>query len=246
MLIQLDEKKQKQLTASERCVVDYINENGVKAMDMSVRDLAEAAYVSSATVSRTIRKCGYENLAEMRILLSDRNQSASQPAIMNEILLKSYLECVKTIENLRVPDLLTITGKLKEARRIYIVARGSTALVAHEFEFQLNCLGYNAYVLSDAQIMRKIDRIITPEDAALVFTVNNSTPELAIAAQLFHQCGCFVATFCCKEGTNLENFSDVVVYGYSEYISPNKELGCTSHVGLLIIMRTLVEYLGKN
>lgn len=246
MLIQLDEKREKNLTPSERCVVDFINQNGTKAMDMSVRDLAEAAYVSSATVSRAIRKCGYTNLAELRIRLSDQSQAASQPGMINEILQKSYDECVKTIENIRVPDVLTVTQHLKEARRIYIIACGSTALVAHEFEFQLNCLGYNVYVLSDAQIMRKIDRIISPEDVALIFTVNNSTVELAIAAELAHSKGAFIATCCCKEGTPLEDFSDVVIYGYSQYISPNKELGCTSHVGLLVIMRTLVEYLGKN
>lgn len=246
MLIQLDEKREKSLTAAERCVVDYINANGTRAMEMSVRDLADAAYVSSATVSRAIRKCGYANLAELRIRLTDRSQSTSQPAIINEILQKSYDECVKTIENIRIPDVLRVTRHLKNARRIYIIASGSTALVAHEFEFQLNCLGFNVYVLSDAQIMRKIDRIIGQEDMALIFTVNNSTVELAIAAELIHRRGAFLATCCCKEGTPLEDFSDVVIYGYSQYISPNRELGCTSHVGLLVIMRTLVEYLGKH
>lgn len=42
----------------------------------------------------------------------------------------------------------------KAEQQIWIIARRTTALIARDFEFQLQMLGYNAYVMSDSQIMK--------------------------------------------------------------------------------------------
>ncbi len=88
------------LTGSERVVVDFINENSEKLINMSIVDMANDTYTSPATVSRAIKKCGLDGFAELRYKISKSNKSNSDFKEINDILGKSLVEAVKTIENL--------------------------------------------------------------------------------------------------------------------------------------------------
>ena len=56
----------RKLTSTEQAEIDYINQNTELVAELSITEIAERAFVSTATVSRAIRKCGYENLMELR------------------------------------------------------------------------------------------------------------------------------------------------------------------------------------
>ncbi len=58
---------------------------------------------------------------------------------------------------------------IKEAKRIYILARGLTELVAQEFNLKLELLGYNTFLIVDPNIMRKICKTLDKEELVIVF-----------------------------------------------------------------------------
>ena len=62
---------------------------------------------------------------------------------------------------------------IRFSEKIYILARGTTALIARDFEFQLQLLGYNAFVLSDSQIMRNSKKLFKENDIVMIFTLKN-------------------------------------------------------------------------
>ena len=80
-------------------------------------------------------------------------------------------------------------------------------------------------------------------DLLVIFTVNNSTPDLVTAATIAKKQGCRIVTCCCVHNTPLGALSDVILYGYSQSIIPNNLFGMTSRIPLQIISRTIVEYL---
>ena len=50
-----------------------------------------------------------------------------------------------------------------------------------------------------------------------------------------------------KELGYLEEFSDITIYGHTQPIYPNRIFGGTSRLALMIITRTIVEYMaGEN
>ena len=233
----------KKLTSSEQAAIDCINQNVNTVAEMSITDIADKAFVSPATVSRAIRKCGYESLMKLRYTISSPEQTQHNLAQVNKILGKSYDECIRTIDNIRITSVLQTAEYIRSAKRIFIVGRGLTYLVAQDFEFQLQCQGYHVWSISDSQMLRQFDKLVSKEDLVIILTVANSTPELAIAAKLCKEEGAKLVVCCCTSGTDLEYFADVFILGYSSLVFPNHLYRSTSRLGLYIILRTITEYL---
>lgn len=233
------------LTATEQTAIDYINSHIAQIAELSITDIAELAFVSPATVSRAIRKCGYDNLIKLRYDLISYDSNQQSLAQVNKILAKSYDECVKTIDNIHIPSVLETAEYIRCAKRIIIIGCGLTYLAAQEFEFQLQCQGYPVWSLSDSQMLKQLDRLVSNEDLVVILSVANSTPELAVAAELCKKQGAKLVVCCCTGGTKLEEYADVFLLGHSSLIYPNHLYRSTSRLALHIITRTITEYLIK-
>lgn len=231
------------LSDAERAVVEYINGKQCVIELLSISDVAEGAFVSNATVSRAVRKCGFSSFSEMKFRLVEDAKRNPQAYEMNRILSKSYTECMETIRRLDIDAVIEIAARLRRAGKVYILACGLTVPVAEEFAFQLQCRKIAVNVVSDSQLMRKMDLLAEPEDLVLILSVKNSTPELCIGAELAKGKGAGVVTICCTRGTALDKVSDLAVYGYTQSIYTNRMFGGTSRLGLMIITRTIAEYL---
>lgn len=243
MLIELTKEQKQKLTSSEQEVVDWLNENEQKIPDYSINQIADESFTSTATVSRTIRKAGFNGIAELKYRVSAKMNYIVEEKVVNEIFERSMTECRKTIEALDADTILRVIRYIKFSEKIYIIARGTTKLIARDFEFQLQMLGYNAYVLSDSQILKISYKLFKKDDLVIIFTVKNSTPELELAAKYAKQQGGKVVTCCCVSGTSLERYSDLAVLGGSKNNSIIEEFHIVSRLPLHIISRTLVDYL---
>lgn len=230
------------LTTAEQLAIDYINENVETIAELTITDIAKRAYVSTSAVSRAIRKCGVANMTDMRCKIAV-GEVARKTFIVNEILDKSYVDCVKTIERIDTNSILKIVEYIRSARMIHICAGGVTRLVAQEFEFSLQTQGINAYLQWDSGVMKRMTPLVDPEDVVVIFSVQNNTEDLIVAARDAKKKGAKVVTCCCVEDTPLEEYSDVTVIAYSLKAVRNKNFRDSSRLGLQIIVRTIVEYL---
>ena len=235
------------LSQSEQQVINFINDNVKDISSLSITTIASKTYTSLATVSRAIRKCGYDGIAHLRYSLKqDDMQEAEDIHIMNDILAKSYRECTRTIDNISIPHILRIISYIMNSRRTFLYARGYTALVAEEFAHHLVCLGYNAFVMKDSVVMGRTDMIMNPDDLMIVISVRNTTPELYESAKMAKAMGARVVTCCCVEGTNLESVSDVTIIGYAENVVDSLNVLSASRVSLSIICHVIIDYLSKT
>lgn len=246
MIIQISKNIYNNLSEAERCVIDFINQNEKKIPLLSITNIAEKTFTSSATVSRTIQKCGFQGISELRYKISQQEHkelSSDSPYAVNEILAKTFRESTKTIDNICITSILQAIDHIKHAERIYIYARGFTALIAEEFQMYLQLLGYHAIIVKDVMWMKNTSKIVTEKDTVFILSVRNSTKELAQSARAAKRLGAKVITCCCKSPTDLEPHSDIVITGHSELIMEAKGLMVYSRIPLLIITRTIIEYL---
>ena len=105
MIIQINKTVYQSLSESERCVIDFINQNEAKIPLLSITSIADKTFTSPATVTRAIQKCGFQGITELRYKLSQDTkdeQTLRSPYAVNEILDKSFRECTKTIDNLNI------------------------------------------------------------------------------------------------------------------------------------------------
>jgi DNA-binding MurR/RpiR family transcriptional regulator len=248
MLIQLNKEVFENLSASERDVIDFINHNEQAVLNMSITNIARKSYTSAATVSRAIQKSGFAGIAQLRYKIGENSKSLKQtesPYHVNEILLKSFRECKKTIDNIPIGSILKVIQYIDQAERIFIYARGFTVLIAEEFQQDLQLLGYNAILMKDVMWMKNTDKFISSKDAAVIFSVRTSTPEILTSAKMIHTTGAKLVTCCCISPTKLSDYSNVMLIGHSEVIMKSHGLEVYSKVPLFIIARTLIEYISN-
>lgn len=189
MLTEIKEREKQSLTSAELNVIDWINENEEKIPDMSINEIADASFTSPATVSRAIRKCGFSGIAEMKYKISSQMNYIVEGKIVNEIFEKSITECKKTIEALDVDMILRVIRYIRFSEKIYILARGTTALIARDFEFQLQLLGYNAFVLSDSQIMRNSKKLFKENDIVMIFLIKKQYSRIGNVSKICKRSG---------------------------------------------------------
>lgn len=230
------------LTPTEQNAIDYINHNVESISYMTISEIADCAYVSPATISRAIRKCGMEKLPDIRkkIVLEGM---LKESYVVNEICEKTYRECKNTIEQIDAMKILEVVNHICHAKKIYVLASGHTRLVAQEFSEQLQWQGYNSCVQSDLNVINRIAMLAEPEDLIIVFSIACSSPELVYGTRSAKDKGVTIVSCCCTQGTPLEDVSDITVLGCSELIISKKGFGSTSLLGLQIIGRTIVEYM---
>lgn len=246
MIINITKDLFNKLTGSEKSVVEFINENSEKLINMSIVDMAESTYTSPATVSRAIKKCGLEGFAELRYKISKNNKTSKKYKDVNDILGKSLIEAVKTIENISAEKVIEATKILSNSKRIYILARGLSELVAEEFDLKLKLLGYNTFLIKDPNIMKNLSKKLENNEGVIVFSLKGETVEIVESVINSKERGCKIITCCCGTKTKLNEISDVYLLGRKHAMVSIKDHEVTSRLPLYIISRGIIDYLILN
>ena len=98
-------------------------------------------------------------------------------------------------------------------------------------------------IVKDVIWMKHTEKIVTEEDVVFILSIRNTTPELAASAKKARDVGAKVVVCCCKSPTELETYADVKIIAYSELIMQTKGQDVYSRVPLLIVTRTIIEYM---
>ena len=248
MIIQIKREMYDRMSETERYIVDFISQNEEKIPYLSITNIAERTFASPATVSRTIQKCGFNGISELRYMISQQDNNKNNnpsPYAINKLLDKVYQECTKTIDNIPVTNILKAIEHIKSAKHIYIYARGFTAVFAEYFQIYLQLLGYHAIVVKDVKWMEQTDKLVTSDDTVFVLSVRNTTKELAQSLRTARRLGARTIVCCCKTPTDLEKYADVVLIGNSDIIMEAKGLTVYSRLPLLIITELIINHLSS-
>lgn len=245
MILKVDYTIMGNLTDTEKRVINYINLNSSKLSNMSIVEVAEESYTSPATVSRTIKKCGIGGFTELRYRISVQNNEKTDFGPINEILEKSLKEATNTVEEISIDNVLKSVELIKKSSKIYVIARGLTELVSQEYSLKLQLLGFNVFVISDPNIMKKASSEMKPGELLFIFSLYGKTEELIISAENAASLGCKIICCSCSEDTPLKMLSTIFLKGYkSEHISI-KNYEVTSRLPLYVISRIIIDYLAR-
>lgn len=153
ILIQMAEIKD--LSPSERHVVDFILENYQDVVNMGIVELGEKTFTSTTTVKRLCRKLGVDSYTDFRTLLSAAQHGYTHQDILNsgqapvsqydsvaEVLEKvSQQNAASILETSRVIDgdtLEKVVGLMAQAKRIDFYGVGPSHVVAADA--QIKCM----------------------------------------------------------------------------------------------------------
>jgi DNA-binding MurR/RpiR family transcriptional regulator len=128
------------LTDSYRKIADYLQLNPEKILMLSTAQIADTCGVSKASVSRFIRKLGYEDHTELRNLMLDERDKG-QPVIVScegESELNYEIQALeKLFAQFASKDNQGLTETLANAKRVKIIGYRNSYPLAMHFRQQL-------------------------------------------------------------------------------------------------------------
>ena len=181
-------RQAKDLSASERHVVEYILENLKNVSNMGIVELGEKTFTSTTTVKRLCRKLGIESYTYFRLQLSaeianhyDRVsilEGAQQPVgqydTVDEILSKVSDQNAKSIIDTRninnTETIEEVINQMRNAKRIDFYGVGPSNVVAQDAYIKCMRLGIPSSAIEDPMSMRMNARAY--QDGALAVLIS--------------------------------------------------------------------------
>ena len=170
------------LTKAEQKLLNYIEKNLLHIEELTIRNLAEQAEVSTATVSRLAKKFGYSNFAKFKLELSKTKYDSLSDLVLK--LASSYTESIKqTVELLKIEELEQASTLLNQASKIYLFGVGASGTVCSDFYYKLNRIGKNCVYVQDSHVQMASIASASSKDLAIGISYSGLTKEVVAPLQ---------------------------------------------------------------
>ncbi len=167
------------LPMAERKVADVILVDPEAAPGSSVHELAKKAEVSVASVSRFVRKVGYEHFRQFRLELARETPASvgalyeaitpqdSDSMIARKVFTGNIRGLEDTLKILDIPDFVRAARAISSCHRLVLFGMGGSGIVAHDAALRFAYLDFQAEAYVDSsQILLQAMRT-RPEDVVV-------------------------------------------------------------------------------
>ena len=196
----------KDLSPSERHIVDFVFENLQDVSNMGIVELGERTFTSTTTVKRLCRKLGIESYTDFRIQLSaeiasyDRMnilEGAQEPVgqydTVSDIISKVSDQNAKSIidtSNLNNADVINeVIGLMRNAKRIDFYGVGPSNVVAQDAYIKCMRLGIPSSAIEDPMSMRMNVRAYQEGALAILISYTGETDTVIEVARELNAIG---------------------------------------------------------
>ena len=182
------------LTPTDQRIANYILEHRARIPDMTMREIANECQTSSPTVSRFVKRIGYENFAQMRLELARTESSLSRDYLLgsttgsisfdrfNEslrfILSCKTTELTDTAAQIDPATIKAVIDLLLEADAVLITGVGNTLSVAANMAFKLRHLGVRAIAPSTTEYAASYSFMMTDRDVLVIISSSGISKRL--------------------------------------------------------------------
>ncbi|MBL4953354.1 MurR/RpiR family transcriptional regulator [Neobacillus sp. OS1-32] len=234
------------LNNNEKELYNYIIRNIEEVKRSTIRELAAKCYVSSATMSRFLKKIGFSGYSEFTAILkyTDSNFikntnpfTVSQENYRIEYL-KNIYESVRVLDEEKVDKIIHL---LKNKPRLIVMARGLNKSVAHYFEYIFSGLGFEVVFPEDHYFRKMLLSGIRNNDLVFFLSYGGEDRELILdIEQLNIKSKATVISITSANNNPVQNMSHINLYIFSDYIHYN-EIDLTSRISMISIIE-LISY----
>ncbi|EOV9596932.1 MurR/RpiR family transcriptional regulator [Cronobacter dublinensis] len=227
----------------EMMVYNFVVKNRDKVMYMTIRELADAAGVSTTTVLRFCRKLNYEGYSEFRVrfkLYLEQNEPQQANFGASEII--SFFRSVNNDEfDALLEEAVDII--LESERIIFVGAGTSGALAKYGARFFSNVGKFSNHI-DDPYF--PVTNDMAKNALAIVLSVSGETEEILRFASQFSLHRCKVLSVTSHENSSLAKLAD---FNLSWHVPQTRIAGVydiTTQIPVIYILETLGRKLAKK
>lgn len=221
------ERAKPKMTRSDLSVMEYISAKGLEVCNAPISEIARSCGVSHATVTRFVRKFGYESLQAFKIALAKEVGSGENIGHLISVNIawdESSEETVgkltqlmtdtirRTAKGIDHHSLARITSFFSKARRVYFIGKGNSGFVASDSSFKFNRIGIDSRAFIETHEMLMMCSMLHRRDLLVAFSNSGSTPEIIKACELAKQEGCKIIGITADKESSLAKMADESLY----------------------------------
>jgi len=236
----------RQLNKTERELFEYVVKNIHNVKQMSIRELAESRFLSTATIFRFAQKLGFSGYAdfiESLIVTSYMQENIEIPETIkkgqnySESYLKNIMETTRVMSPKQVEEVIDV---LKQRPNIYILTDDKTHTLGQYCERLFIGLEFHAYFPETAYQMQNLVNRLGSRDMILALSYSGEDAVLLeFVERVFLKEKPYLLSITRAENNPLENLSDTNFYVFADEIKmANMDL--TSGVAMLMIIELLM------
>ena len=232
------------LTEVEQKIAESIIKSPELYTNRSANDVADGLYVSKTSIINFAQKMGFEGFSELRYYIQTSLNEDNQQHLstFDEINTHLHREVQKTFELVREEDLIRFINKLKDAKTIYVLARGITKQYAKAFTLQLRMLDIIAIFVDDYNLIKTLPNTLKAEDTCIILSLSGKTDILIEFTNRALARNSNIMSITSFGNNPINQMSHDTLNFYSD-TTVQKYRDLDSRAGLNIVLQQIIEYL---
>ena len=225
ILHQLDKPNFK-ASKSDKILIRYIKEHAEEFCTTPIASLAINCGVSEATITRFVRKMGFNSLQLFKLTLTEEMVNIKKQTIINKdiscnesitttahkLLVNNVAILEQTVNNLNEEVIAKSVDILKKAERIFFIGLGNSGFVADDSAYKFLRIGFNAKGLDNSHLIMLNMALLHEDDVVVVISHSGESFEIIKAVQLAKKNGTKLIVITSNRDTILENYADICIF----------------------------------
>lgn len=229
----------KSLNVLELEVYNYIMRHKEQVVEMKIRELAEAAHVSTTTILRFCKKVGCNGYSEFKLKYKMYlNQTPKQAKVGDIGVLLDFLNRTESDEfNQKLDEVASL---LYYAQKIILIGVGNSGILAKYGARYLSSVGKLAQHIDDPYY--PVPSGYYDSSVIIILSVSGESDQTMEQLKRFTSFNCVTIAITSSEMSTIAKMSDVTLTYYVPIDRGNLEVDLTTQVPVLYIL----EKLGKK
>lgn len=201
----------KDLTSNELRIYKFCQENPADVYEMRIHELAERVYTTAPSISKLVKKLGFNNYQEFKVDIRDAF-SMSNSSQQHHAFVSQYMQEVQdALTRVSEKKVQAFCDFLCGCNTIITWGYGTSDSVARYVSYNLMVLGFNIINETDYTNCNVRSRFLTPDDCMLI--VSNSGESEMLDEIMFNarKHGVKVAAITSRQNSTLARQADAVL-----------------------------------
>ena len=216
------------MSPGDRQIGQYIVERPEQVLRLSSAALASETGTSQSSIVKFSQKLGFSGYSDLKLAVTEaraRGQDIPEelihgtiqagddyPVVLKKLIGSKLMSIQQTLQVNREKDIHQALELLTRAGRIHLVGVGASSLVARDFSYKLQKLGYNVQYDSDVHIQMANASTLGPGDVLFALSYSGSSAETLKIAQFAKGRGADVVAVAKVAKNPLHGVADIRLY----------------------------------
>ena len=228
----------KRFNDGDMLIYNYIMKNSQKIPYMTIRELADAVYVSTSTIMRFCKKLDYEGYSEFRVqfkMYLEENKENKPIDDVSEII--NYFDSINNSEFEK--NIASVSEVIRQSKQVIFVGVGTSGTLGKYGARYFSNIGKFSHYIDDPFYPNFGE--IYDDAVVIMLSVSGETEQTIKLANHFLEHKCKLVSITNSTNSTLAKMSDYNISYYITNKKTQKEYDITTQIPVIFIMESIAR-----